>query len=436
MSEVIRPVAGAALPDPAEVGTELPAPEKLRARSVWAIASAQFGTAIPAVALVLVAWPLTIEALDPVNKAIILSIVSGLGAFVGIFVVPIAGVLSDRCASRFGMRRPFLIFGAIGGVAGMLLMGLSTTVLALILGSVLFALGTSVYAGGNYALVPDQIPERYRGRVMGLSMVMTTMAGLIASITLPMLIGNQFLVFAVPGAVMAVTTLITVFLIKDRKLDPTQQTERPTVRSIFGQFKINPRSIPDYSWAWTGKVVVTLGTVLTTVYGVYFLTDRLEVPADQLPGTIAITGIIGLLTAVGGAILGSWISDKYRIRKKMVLYTSMLIFLGAVLAAFAPSVGVYLVALALMGLGTGAYFPVDGAVMIDVLPGDGQETGKYMGLMALADQLPRSIGPFIAAGVLAIGSIIPSGGYPTVFIAGGVIAVIGGLLIRRVKGSV
>jgi MFS family permease len=435
MSEALRPVAGAVMPEPINESS-LPAPEKLRTRSVLAIASAQFGTAIPAVALVLVAWPITIGALDPVNKALILSLVSGLGAFVGIFVTPIAGVLSDRCASRFGMRRPFLIFGAIGAVGGMLLMGVSSTVGVLVAGSLLFALGSGIYAGGNYALVPDQIPERYRGRVMGLSMVMTTTAGLVASITLPMLIGSQFLMFAVPGAVMAATTVLTVFLIKDRKLDSAQHTEKPTVRGLFAQFKINPREIPDYSWAWAGKVVVTLGTVLTTVYGVYFLTDHLDVPAEQLPGTIAITGIIGLLTAVGGAILGSWISDRFRIRKNMVLYTSSLIFLGAVLAAFAPNVAVYLVALALMGIGTGAYFPVDGAVMIDVLPGGGQETGKYMGLMALADQLPRSIGPFIAAGVLALGGLIPAGGYPTVFIAGGVIAIIGGLLIRKVKGSV
>ena len=436
MSEVLRPVAGAALPEPLPGEEQLPAPEKLRGRSVLAIASAQFGTSVPAVALVLVAWPITIGTLDPTNKALILSLVSGLSALVGIVVTPVAGVLSDRCGSRLGMRRPFLIVGAAVAVLGMLAMGLAPTPGILIAGALLFALGSGVYAGGNYALVPDQIPERYRGRIMGLSMVMTVSAGLAASIALPIFIGNQLLMFGIPAVAMAVTTLLTVFLIKDRRLDSTQSVDKQAIRGLLSQFKVNPRTIPDYSWAWSGKVVVTLGTVLTTVYGVYFLTDRLQVPKGQLGGVIAITGIIGLLTAVGGAVLGSWISDKFRIRKKMVLYTSGLIFVGAVLAAFAPSVPVYLVALILMGAGTGAYFPVDGAVMIDVLPGEGKETGKYMGLMALADQLPRSFGPFVAAGILALGSLIPSGGYPAVFIAGGVIAIIGGLLIRKVKGSV
>jgi MFS family permease len=179
-----------------------------------------------------------------------------------------------------------------------------------------------------------------------------------------------------------------------------------------------------------------MGTVLTTVYGFFFLTDKLQVSPEALPGVLSLTGIIGLACAIVGALLGSWISDKFRIRKKMVLYTSTMILIGAVVAAFAPSVEVYLVALIIMGLGTGAYFPVDGAVMIDVLPGEGRETGKYMGLMTLADQAPRSLGPFVAAGVLAAGSLIPGFGYSAVFLVGGVIAVIGGLIIRKVKGSV
>ncbi|MFE4948632.1 MFS transporter [Leifsonia sp. NPDC056665] len=436
MSEVIRPVAGAALPEEPVVEHELPAPTKLRARVVVALAISQFGSAIPAVSMVLVSWPYTIGALDAANKAFFLSLLTGLFAVVGIVVAPVAGVLSDRCTSRLGMRRPFLLVGAAIGVVAMGVMGLAPNILVLILGAMLYAVGTGIYTGGNSPLVPDQIPEKHRGRVMGLIQVMLVLAGLIAAIILPQYLGHQFIVFAIPGAAFGIAALITVFMIKDRHQTKAEVGGRLSVVGIFAQFKVNPRTIPDYSWAWIGKAITTLGTVLTTVYGFYYITDHLKVTPAQLPAVVSLTGIVGLATAILGAALGSWISDKFRIRKKMVLYTSTMILIGAVIAAFAPSVSVYIVALVIMGLGTGAYFPVDGAVMIDVLPGEGRETGKYMGLMTLADQAPRSLGPFLAAGVLALGNLIPNGGYPAVFITGGIIAVIGALLIRKVKGSV
>lgn len=441
MSEIIRPVAGAALPDEPLAREDVlaasasPSP-RLRPATVIALAISQFGSAVPAVSMTLVSWPYTIGVLDAANKAFYLSLLTGLFAVVGIFVAPVAGVLSDRCTSRLGMRRPFLLVGSMVGAIAMAVMGLAPNIVTLILGAMLYAVGSGIYAGGNSPLVPDQIPDRHRGRIMGLIQVMLVLAGLGASLVLPQFLGQQFIVFAIPGAFFFLTSLITVAMIRDRRLERSDVDGRLTIGGIFSQFKVNPRTIPDYSWAWIGKAITTLGTVLTTVYGFYFLTDHLHVAPAQLPQVLSLTGVVGLATAVAGAALGSWISDRFRIRKKMVLFTSTTILVGAVVAAFAPSIPVYVVALVIMGLGTGAYFPVDGAVMIDVLPGGGRETGKYMGLMTLADQAPRSLGPFLAAGVLALGSLIPAGGYPAVFLAGGVIAVIGALLVRKVKGSV
>lgn len=432
-----RPPSGRALPEepvPHEAGSRTPA--KLRARVVIALAMSQFGNAIPAVSMVLVSWPYTIGALAPNDKTFFLSLLTGLVAVVGIIVSPIAGVLSDRCTSRLGMRRPFLIIGALGGMAAMAIMGVATNVTTLIIGALFYAAASGIYVGGNAPLVPDQVPDRHRGRVMGLIQVMLVFAGLIASIVLPMFLGQQLLVFAIPGIAFGIAAFIAVLLIEDRHLRKDQIQGRLSVTDIFAQFKINPCSIPDYSWAWLGKAITTLGTVLTSVYSYYYLTDHLEVSSEALPAVLSLTGIVGLGTAILGAVVGTWISDKFRIRKKMVLYTSLTILAGALVAAFAPNVGVYVVALVIIGLGTGAYFPVDGAVMIDVLPGSGAESGKYMGLMTLADQSPRSLGPFLAAGILALFSFIPGWGYPAVFIVGGVVAVIGGLLIRKVEGSI
>lgn len=42
-----------------------------------------------------------------------------MGPLSGLFVAPFIGVLSDRCTSRFGRRRPFILLGAIFSIVGM-----------------------------------------------------------------------------------------------------------------------------------------------------------------------------------------------------------------------------------------------------------------------------------------------------------------------------
>lgn len=414
----------------------LPEPERLRKSLVFALLLSQLGIAVPAVGMFVVSFPLTIAALDPDGKANSLSLLTGLYAVIGILISPVAGVLSDRCTSRFGMRKPFLLGGGLLAVSAMVVMGLATNYPVLLLGALAYAAGTGIYTGGSAALVPDQVPERHRGKIMGLNQVMTGLGGVIASVALPLFIGNQFLVFVVPAIFMTVSTTVVLLVVRDRHLRSDEVTGSADLRGLFSQFKVNPRAIPDYSWAWIGKAITTLGTVLTTVYGIYFLTDKLEIAPENLGGVITTVSLLGLATSIGGALIGSWISDRFKMRKKMVLYTSLLIAVGAVISAFAPDLNVYLIGAAIMGLGSGAYFPVDGALMIDVLPGQGKESGKYMGLMTLADQVPRSVGPFLAAGVLAAGALTPGfSGYSLVFLAGGLIAIIGGLLVRLVKGS-
>lgn len=435
MSDVLEPLEAPAHSGAHVTQSPLPAPERLSPVLVFALLLSQFGLAVPVVGMMVVSLPTTVAALDPTGKAAALSLIMGLHAVVGILISPVAGILSDRCTSRLGMRRPFLLIGGAVGVGGMLLMATATDLRSLLIGALLSSAGSGIYSGGNAALVPDQVPERHRGKIMGLNQVMLGLGGVTASIVIPMFLGNQFLVFAVPAAFMAVATLAVTFLIKDRRITADQIDGTQNLRGLITQFKINPKEVPDYSWAWTGKAITTLGTVLTGVYSIFFLTDVLAITPENLGSVITLTSLIGLATSIGGAMLGSWISDRFMIRKKMVLYTSSFIAVGAIVCAFAPNLTVYIVGMIIMGLGAGAYFPVDGALMIDVLPGQGKNSGKYMGLMTLADQVPRSVGPFLAAGVLALGFTLPIGGYQSVFLVGGVIAIIGGLLVRKVKGS-
>ncbi|MFJ8794335.1 hypothetical protein [Streptomyces sp. NPDC102462] len=56
-----------------------------------------------------------------------------------------------------------------------------------------------------------------------------------------------------------------------------------------------------------------------------------------------------------------------------------------------------------------------------------------MSLVVIADQLPRSVGPMIAPAVIAVGGMTALGGYPLLYLSAGVIAILGGLLVGRVR---
>jgi len=400
------------------------------------LALGQFGNNGALVSMVLVGFPITVADLDPGNKAVSLALLMGVHSLIALVAIPLFGAFSDRCTSRFGMRTPFILAGTVLEFLAMIGMGLSSSVGTLIVFAAVHAIGGGVFQGGFSALVPDQIDHDHRARAMGLLMMMNAIAGLVASVLLPALLGNQFLLFALPGLVMLATTANAVYVIRDRRLHKTDRPQVPIGRTLMEGYRVNPKRIPDYSWGWSAKAVFALANALLTTYAVYMLTDHLGVTNQDLAGLLSLKGVIGLITAIGGAWFGTWLSDRLKVRKQLALYAAGLTFVGAMTIAFSPSVPVYMIGLAILGIGTGAYLPIEGAVIVDVLPGDGKESGKYMSLMAVADRAPRSIGSFFAPALLAVGALTSLGGYPFVYIAGGLLALVAGLLVRRVKGSV
>lgn len=415
-------------------------PGRTSRHSKWTIAAivlAQFGNSAGLVAMVLVSYPITVAALDPDNKAVSLALLMGLGSLVQLVVIPLSGALSDRCTSSFGMRRPFIAIGTVVEFGSMLLMGVAPSIGFLITAGVLHGIGGGIFVGGFYALVPDQVPEEFRGRTMGLITMMSAVAGLVASIVLPIFIGNQFLMFVAPAMLMLATSTIAIIAIRDRVLDSSELSDSTgsIVKRLVESYRFSPREFPDFTWGMGSKATLTIAQALLSTYTVYMFTDNFEVSEGDLPQLVTLYGIVGLVAAIGGASFGSWLSDKLRIRKKLALYMALIVFLGAVIAAFSPTVPVFIIGIAISGMATSAYIPIEGAILIDVLPGEGKKSGKYMGLTQVADRLPRSLGSFIAPVVLAIGALTAIGGYQTVYLVGGVMAVAGAIMVRKIKGS-
>src|SRR5436305_3390193 len=107
---------------------------------------------------VLVGLGLRVHAIDPDNAAADLSLVMGTGALVAMFANPFFGHLSDRTTSRFGMRRPWLIFGALAGACRLATIACATSIWQVLLGWCGTQLADKASLAVPLALLPDQGP--------------------------------------------------------------------------------------------------------------------------------------------------------------------------------------------------------------------------------------------------------------------------------------
>ena len=408
-------------------------PQRTSRRGVAAVLVGNIGsfaTLLPP----LVGLPIFIGKYDPAGKAGSLGLAVGLLALVLLVLTPIFGALSDRTTSRLGRRKPGLIIGVVIIVLGLVVQGLATGVATLVAGAVVMAAGSAVYSASYSALIPDQVAPAVRGRVLGFQSLILVVMGVAGTIVGPMLIDQQFLMFTLGAGIMIVSTSVMLILLKDRAIDKKDVPKRRASQALLDGFSYNPKSAPDFSWVWAGRFLVTLG-ISFSGFSIYFLTDQLQVGEGELPGLISLVGLINLGGTVIGTLSGAFFSDKLGRRKSLVLITALILAAGGLITAFSPSVTVFLIATAVIAFGLGTFIPVDGALVMDVLPGNGSQTGKYMSIITIADQLPRAIGPFIAPAVIALGAATPLGGYPMLYIFLGVFAILGGLVVRRVKSS-
>ncbi|MDP9868856.1 MULTISPECIES: MFS transporter [Streptosporangium] len=95
----------------------------------------------------------------PDDKAAVLSLVLSVGAAVALVAQNVFGLLSDRTASRFGMRRPWIVAGALLGVASLGLLATAAGVGTLVAAWALTQLTFNILLAGLNPVIPDQVPS-------------------------------------------------------------------------------------------------------------------------------------------------------------------------------------------------------------------------------------------------------------------------------------
>jgi MFS family permease len=393
-------------------------------RFVLVYALAYTGTWIALLTPVLITIALKIRQLTPGEAAGNHSLVLSVGAFFALASNPLFGRLSDRTTSRFGMRRPWLVCGVLGGAAALLIVARADSVAMVLIGWCLAQLSFNAVLAALVAVLPDQVPLEQRGTVAGVLGTCMPLGQLAGTFVVQSVAESTVAMFMAPAAIGAAAILVLAFTLDDRRLEPMQP-----VRETVSWFWVSPRRYPDFAWAWLSRFLVVLGTAFLTTYQPFYLTEKLGLPDTAVPGLIFRSMLVQASMVVVISVVGGRLSDALQRRKVFVTGGAVVYALGLWLVALADSYSLFLVGMAATGIGHGLYFAVDLALVTEVLPDRQRDAAKDLGILNITNALPQSVAPLLGPAILALGG----GNYAWLFLAAGAIALAGSLAILPLK---
>lgn len=181
--------------------------------------------------------PLVLTNTFHLNEAIS-GLIMAADNILALFLLPLFGGISDRCKSRMGRRKPFILFGTIAAVILMLLLPLvdnsyfanpSQTKMILfigILGCLLVAMGT--YRSPAVALMPDVTPKPLRSKANAIINLMGALGGIMYLLVTSVMYSasrtqgtdhvDYFPLFVVVAGIMVVSLLIVMFTVNEVRL--------------------------------------------------------------------------------------------------------------------------------------------------------------------------------------------------------------------------
>ena len=262
-----------------------------------------------------------------------------------------------------------------------------------------------VYAAFT-ALLPDQVDEGRRGSisgVLGLAVPFSPIIGLVIMTVM----GNtplsvKYIVLAV---ISVVTAVVSCILIREGRAEVTRKEkvkEKMPVGVMLSRIYPSPRKYPVFTWGWLTRFFISLAYCSNT-YNSIMLMRRYHFSQAQTTATTTLLAVIGMGFLAISSIVGGMLSDKLRKQKPFVAISALVVGVGLIFNAVAPSVTFLIIGNVLGGLGYGIYLAVDMALVARILPNK-KDAAKDFGIMNIANTITQSIVPFIGPSLLAVGS--------------------------------
>lgn len=432
--EVTTQPATAEPDDLSVIVAETPTEKMGKAELFWMLL-AYFGSSLAYLVPFAYSLSLRVNELAP-GREEILGYLMGTAQVVYLVASPLLGLWSDRTRSRWGRRRPFVFWGLVLGVVSLITIALAPNVLLMGLGWVLAMLGLCTLQAAVLNLQADRLPEEQRGKVSALTGLSAQVAPVIGVAAVAGFSGNTLLVFLIPALLGAAFVVPFLFRVKDTDSRTLPfATERVSARKVVASYVFNPRQHPDFAWNWLGRFVFFLGLYANTTFSTFFYAQRLDIEVREVAATVAAIGLLGVIAAIVGGLGGGFLSDRLRRRKLFTMVGALLFALGAVVEASAYSLPTLIAGSLLMNLAIAAFSAVDQAIVMSILP-DRAQAGRYMAVVGFAQKIPSGLMPIVASVIVGIGATGGEKNYTLLYLVGGALALVGGLIILTQVRSV
>lgn len=378
-----------------------------------------------------VAVPQLLKEWSPDTATGDLSIVLTLGGVAILITTPLFGRLSDRSLSRWGLRRPWILYGSVIALLGFVIEALAPSLVTLSIGAVLVLTGWGAVSMAIHTLFADQIRRRIRAIMSAVTGAATTI-GILTGVAVTGIVASwgQAAMFLVPGGVSVLLAMTLFFTLDD--LHRTEPAPALNWRAVLDTFWLSPRRHPDFAWAWicrffmTASIVSVTNYLYLTISSRFGIDDPAQIAAIQAQATGAFTLCNLLLAFVFGVI-----SDRTGRRKPTVIVGALTSAAGLIVAIAFGDISMFLVGIAIVGAGQGAYIAADVALMTETLPAI-EDAGKDLGIVALAYLLPGIVVPVLGFFLTRIGSDTGEN-FAALYVAAFLMALIAAFAVTRVR---
>lgn len=341
---------------------------------------------------------------------------------------PLIGTLSDRLHSRWGRRRPFLIFGSIPFAFSFFLMffvpPFENAAALTLYYSIVFLLFDTLYTVVNVpylALVPE-LTENYdeRSSLTGWRTVMSLMASLVTAGAFKLLAENVFagwfgggpegirIGYMLSAALWSVSIAAPFLLLASIIREPERQPVTTSFRPL-ANFKEAFSNRPFRLAALIYLLSFTTGDIILVIF-VRYLIDYIRVP----PGFDNLV----LVTVIGTAIISTpfvvrlmrW-TDKRTAYLISISFMVVVLIVGSMLPQGASNL--ILIGAVLTGIGYGAISVIPWAIVADVVEIDELATGErreglYAGYLVFLRKLGSAFAIFATGQLLHLTGFISS----------------------------
>jgi MFS family permease len=357
----------------------------------------------------------------------------GAGGILAMTVPPLVGAWSDRLHSRYGRRRPIMVFGSLLTIPGLVVLMLATNYPEVLVGYVIIQFFFNA-AGAAYAgIIPDVVPAQEVGKASGFLATMTQL-GIGAGLGVTGAMNGSHAAYAVMGAVALASLIPTVWAAQGEGETPVPPQPKQPWGETVAAF-LRPLHEGDFAWVVFTRFMISSGITAVLYFLLNFFRDVVLPPHSNASGFTSNWLLVVVATAIPFGFFGGQISDRIR-RRKIFVYIAgaAQAFVALVFIVFYPTAVPLVFALGVAyGVGYGMYFAVDWALAVDTLP-DPKASAKDMGLFHIALTLPQAIIPFFGGPLIdALNGPHGNSGYRVVFSSAVVFLFAGTVLVSRIK---